>query len=556
VSARRICAAALLLWATGRPVHAQPALPPRVGIVGESFLALEDAVAQALTNNPDIAVSRATVEQAVNEIAAARGAFDPQLTTRLSFQRQVTPVSSLIGGSASGSLTQQGFAFGPALQGMLPAFGTRYQVAFNSRRQTTDNQFVTLNPQFPSELSLSVTQPLIRGRRIDNDRRQLTLAKQNQAMSDEQFRQAVMDLALQTELAYWNLFFAEQNLAIQLEGLQLARSQVASNQRLVDRGSAAPIDVMEAETHAATLQQNAITAQAAVTRTENALKTLILPDRSSPLWSTALRPTTMSTVEPPVESLDAAIRQAFANRPELKQAHIAASTSQAETAFFDEERRPQIDLVASYLSSGLAGRLKPAGPNPLSFGTQPLIERLNTLSALQGLPALSPSIGATPSVPDALTGGWGQSLSTLAGLNFPAVEVGVQISLPFRNHRADARFASSVVESRRRRSQMQRLEQEVEAEVRDALQGVVSARAGLSAAQQARTAAEDLYASEQRKFDAGTSTVFLVLQRQAGMITARTQHARSETELRRAHAEMQRATGEILAAHRIVLPSP
>ena len=85
MSARRICAAALLLWTTGRAVQAQPELPPRVGIVGESLLSLEDAVAQALTNNPDIAVSRATVEQAVNEIAVARGAFVPQLTTRLSF---------------------------------------------------------------------------------------------------------------------------------------------------------------------------------------------------------------------------------------------------------------------------------------------------------------------------------------------------------------------------------------------------------------------------------------------------------------------------------------
>ena len=116
------------------------------------------------------------------------------------------------------------------------------------------------------------------------------MTKQNQAISDEQFKQSVMDLALQTELAYWDLVFAEQIMGIQLEGLQLARGEVASNQRMVDQGTAAPIDVLEAETQAATFQQNAIAAQAALTRMENALKTLILPDRSSPLWSTALRP--------------------------------------------------------------------------------------------------------------------------------------------------------------------------------------------------------------------------------------------------------------------------
>jgi HAE1 family hydrophobic/amphiphilic exporter-1 len=287
---------------------------------------------------------------------------------------------------------------------------------------------------------------------------------------------------------------------------------------------------------------------------ENALKTLILPDRSSPLWSTALRPATTSAVESPLESVEAAVRRALASRPELKQAHVAAATNQTELAFFKDQRKPQVDLVASYLSSGLAGRLKPLGPNPLTLGTQPLIDRLNTLSAAQGLGPISVSTSTGSGVPEVLTGGWGQSMSNLAGLNFPAVEVGVQISLPFNNRSADARFASSVVESRRLRLQEQRLEQGVEAEVRNALQGIVSAGAGLGAARQGRTAAEDLYASEQRKFDAGTSTVFLVLQRQSGMITARSQEARSEAELRRAHAQMKRATGDILAAHQLTLP--
>ena len=106
---------------------------------------------------------------------------------------------------------------------------------------------------------------------------------------------------------------------------------------------------------------------------------------------------------------------ALANRPELKQSQVAAATNQAETAFFRDQRKPQVDLVASYLSSGLAGRLKPAGPNPLTLGTQPLIDRLNTLSAAQGLGPIAVSTGAGSSVPEALTGGWGQSMSTLGG---------------------------------------------------------------------------------------------------------------------------------------------
>ena len=49
-------------------------------------------------------------------------------------------------------------------------------------RQSTDNQFTTLNPQFPTTLSFSVTQPLWRGLRYDDSRRQLDIAKKNAAL--------------------------------------------------------------------------------------------------------------------------------------------------------------------------------------------------------------------------------------------------------------------------------------------------------------------------------------------------------------------------------------
>jgi outer membrane protein TolC len=536
------------------PGTAQDDLLPRVGISGETSIALSEAIEQALANNPDIAMARVSVEQATNDIAAADGGFDPQFNLQTSFQRQVLPVSSLIGGAASGKVTQEGLLLGPEVRGLLPSFGTRYQLNFTSRRQTSDNQFVTLNPQFPSELSVSVTQPLFRGRRVDETRRQVEVAKQNQALTDEQFRQQVMDLTLQTELAYWELAFAEQNLQVQQQGLELARDQVASNQRLVGQGVAAPIDVLEAETQVATFRQSVYTAQAALARAEHALKALILPNRSSPLWSAALRPTTTSGVEPAVYSLDEAIRLAHENRPELAQTKIAASVNEADTRFFRDQRQTQVDLVGTYLSSGLAGRLIPAGPNPFTSGFLPLFDRINALSGLQGLPPLGGfDFGSGSTVPPGLTGGLGQSLSSLATQDFPTVEIGLRISLPFRNRTAEARVATSVAEGRRIRLRAQQLEQAVEADVRDALQAVASSRAARDAALQTRSLAEAQYESEQRRFEAGTSTVFLVLQRQTAMIATRTQSARAEADVSRSIAQLQRATGQTLTVHQIAL---
>jgi HAE1 family hydrophobic/amphiphilic exporter-1 len=532
------------------PAAARVALPPRVGITEESAIALTDAIAQALRNNPDAAMTRIAVEQATDNIAAADGAFDPLFNLQSSFQRQEMPVSSLIGGAASGKLTQQGLLVEPDFGGVLRNTGTRYQVGFTSRRQTTDNQFVTLNPQFPSELSVTVTQPLFRGLRIDDARRQLDRARKNATLSDAQLQQRLLDLTLQTELAYWELMFAEQNVKVQLEGLELARDQVESNRRLMGQGVAAPIDVLEAETQVAMFNQRIFAAQAALTRAENALKALIVSDRRSPLWSAALHATT-----PPSDAvtvpLDQALSAARMNRPELMQAAIAAETQQAETRFFSDQRKPQIDLVGTYLSSGLAGRLITTGTNPLSFGTQPLIDRINALSGAQGLPPLpSFSSGGNPISP-ALTGGLGRSLSNLAGMDFPTIEVGLRISLPFRNRTADARHAASLAENRRLQLRTEQLEIAVEADVRNAMQAVESARATREAALQARTLAEQQYASEQRRFEAGTSTVFFVLQRQTTMIAMRTQYARAEADLSRSLAQLHHATGEILGANQV-----
>ena len=65
----------------------------------------------------------------------------------------------------------------------------------------------------------------------------------------------------------------------------------------------------------------------------------------------------------------------------------------------------------------------------------------------------------------------------------------------------------------------------------------------MSAAAAQRLAAEQQYTSEQRKFQAGMSTVFLVLQRQTDLVIARGRELETQTDLNKAIAEFQRATG-------------
>ena len=208
--------------------------------------------------------------------------------------------------------------------------------------------------------------------------------------------------------------------------------------------------------------------------------------------------------------------------------------------------------MGSYTSAGLAGRtfVSQTG-NPLTSSFGPLFERINTLSNAQGLPPIVVSGGDNAGVPAKLIGGVGQSLTNLLRQDFPSVEVGVRISLPFHDRAAEANLASSLVEARRIELQRRQVENAIAADVRNAMQAVASARATLEAATDATRLADQQYASEQRKFEAGTSTVFFVLQRQSALINTRSQRARAEADLSKGLAQLNRATGRILDEHQI-----
>ncbi|HEY6122996.1 MAG TPA: TolC family protein, partial [Pyrinomonadaceae bacterium] len=131
--------------------------------------------------------------------------------------------------------------------------------------------------------------------------------------------------------------------------------------------------------------------------------------------------------------------------------------------------------------------------------------------------------------------------------------VGVQINLPLRNRTAEAALGRSLVEGERIKTQRQQLEQTIQVEVRNSLQSVRSAEARLRAAAVARQTSEQQYQSEQRKLDSGQSTVFLVLERQTALTTARGNELRAQTDLNKAIADLQRATGNALQVNSIVV---
>lgn len=529
---------------------------PELGRVGVDLdrqrpLTLREALTLALENNKDIEVARQNVKIAEFDLLGARGAYDPKLSSSSYFERIETPISSFLSGGSNGATTSSDFTGTARLEGQAPKFGGNYRLDFSSIRLTTNNQFVPLSPQYPTALTFSYAQPLLRGLRFDNNRRQIEIAKKNLSLTDAQFRQRAIETITSVQRAYWDLVFTLRNLQVQRDAVRDSRSQLEHNKRLVAEGALAPIDVVAAEAQVAGFEQSLFSSLEEVTRAENNLKNLIAVNRQSDLWSLSVVPTDSVELAPPEVSLPEALKAALDNRPELQQSAVVGEINQIDQKYFREQTKPAVDLVGSYGLVGLAGVQGPAGNPFVTAANQELRDRVNALLTQAGLPLL------TPQPPQALSpfliGGYDQSLQNLLSNRFNNFRVGVQINLPLRNRTAEAQLGRSLVEGQRIATQREQLEQTIQVDVRNALQVLRSSQARLRAAVVAREAGEQQYQSEQRKLDAGQSTVFLVLERQTALTTARGNELRAQTDLNKAVAELQRATGNALTINNIVV---
>jgi outer membrane protein TolC len=308
--------------------------------------------------------------------------------------------------------------------------------------------------------------------------------------------------------------------------LKQAREQLESNERLVAKGVLAPIEIVAANSQISTYEQAVYSAQDTVNRSENTLKTLILPDRTSAEWSRALTPVTPMELAVPRVGLDVAVAEALKDRPEIARLETTAEINRIDQRFFRNQAKPQIDLIGSYTAQGLAGTETPA--------------------------AINPNTGVSR-VPPNLVGGFFSSLANLAALDYPSYRMGVALSLPLRNRTANANIGRSLVEAERIANNRAQQEILIEAEVRNALQSLRSTESRLEAATRAREAAEELYASEVRQFRAGTTTFYLVLQRQTDLATARGRELQARTELNRAISEFQRSIGATLTVNNVTV---
>ena len=511
-----------------------PPLPDltRVGVISSNVLPLSmnDAIKRALQNNNDIEVSRDDVRVAEQRLRALYGFYDPVFSITPTIDQRISPVTSIFaGGGTRGTVKNTTLAVSPTLSKYFEKGGGNYQLQFNNFRTTTDATNSTLNPFYSSNLTLLYTQPLLRNRSIDANRHSIRVQKKVLSQTDSDFRQRTIEIIAQAQAAYWNLVFALRNQQNQLDSLNLSRQNLRNIEAQISAGAKAPLDRAQVLTDIATREGALFQAVQSVSVAENSLKQIMIKDPLSPDWSAQLTPTDTPALDLSPIDLRGALEEAHKNRPELARLNFQKEINTIDLHYFRNQAKPQIDLTGALISTGLAGTavLPPCTPTPT---------------------------GAC--VNTTYIGGYGQDLSNMLKFKTREINVGVAIQIPLRNRTAKANLAAAEIQRDQLEASYRSRDQAIEMDVRNAAQSVDTAQKRVVAARLARESAEQQLAGEQKLYDVGRSTTFLLLQRQTELTTARTNELQAETDYSKALADLQRATAATLRVNNVVVQNP
>ena len=533
----------------------------RVGVqtAAPISLSLEDAIRKALLNNNSIEVTRDDVRIQETTIRSLLGFYDPVFTVSPTFTHNNT----------TGSASTRDFTANANMRHFIRPGGGDYQVFFNNTR--TENAFSqaqvssgsiggsTGSAIYSSSYGVRYTQPLFRNFGVDNTRRNIKIARRILQQTDADFRRTTIDTIARVQNTYWDLVFALRDQQNRVANVNLAQESLRQVEARITAGAAAPLARAEVATELANREGELLLATQQVSITENTLKQLLLRDAISNEWTQSYVP-----IDKPVFSLDAvnldnAIKDAMDNRFELRRLKLANDINNIDIAYFKNQTKPQIDLNTTFSLDGLSrgGASTDSTTVPLISGDPNTNAIAFLLAQMRRFHTLDPIPNVTfAGTPSYLVGGFGRSLANTFRSDAPNYSVGVTISFPLRNRTAKANLAGAQITQNQIATQLRAQEQVVIVEVRNAVQSVETARQRVLTARRARENAEIQLNGEQKLFESGKSTTFLLFQRENALTAARNAEIRAETDYNKALADLQKATSTTLELNNITVETP
>jgi outer membrane protein len=479
--------------------------------------------------------------------------FDPLITTTLSVDDRNVPVNNpLTSGTGTGlsglaRLTLHTSTFNTQLsQGFQT--GTTFFTAFDNTRNSSTSAANLFNPSVTSTIFAGFQQQLLNGFGRSVNTRNIRIAKNNRKIADWAFAQQAITTVTNTINSYWELVFARDNVKVQQQAVTVAEKLYNDNKKQLEIGTMAPLDVTRAESELATDRQNLIVAQTVQLQDQQTLKNAISKNPLAPNFVNVEIITTDSPSRP--EAIEAptfeeAVKEAFAKRPELQEEALNLLNGEIDLKATRNALLPTATLTAQYSSVGLAG-------NQAKFTTA-TVAGAPVVNA-SGQPVPGDFLPATQFTPNGIAqAGFGDALSSAFHNNFPDYQVSLNVQIPIRNRSAQADNQRAILTQRYLEAQLQQFKNAALLDVRNTYIALTQDRAQVDAASKARELQQQTFDAEQKKYQLGASTVYLVIQTQRDLINAQGTELRALANLAEAKANYERAIGRTLEVNQVTI---
>ena len=461
--------------------------------------------------------------------------FDPVISGTFALEQSTSPSNF---GLLSGLTSAATIPFSSAhtttgdlsySQGFSP--GTAFSIGFNNQRVTSNGSGQTFNPALLSNFRATVRQHLLQGFGRGLNLRFLRTAKNNKKITEEGFRQQVIVTVSQIQNIYWDLVNAYEAYKVNERSLALAQKTLSDNQKQVEIGTLAPLDVVRAQSSVASAEQALI-----VSRTNLQLQQLViknaltrsLPNNSAVVQAEVIPTDTVQIPEqenlPPVEQL---VQMALENRPDYRQQRITLQNNEINIKGANNGLLPTVDLIAFYGAAGLGGVQNPLGTCRPGFTVQ-----------------------CTPpgTIPNS---GFADSFSSLFNGTGPDKGVQINIQIPLGNRVSQSVQVRSMLEYRQSQLSLKTVENGITIGIRNDVFTLENNRASVAAAQKARDLAAQTLDAEQKKYNLGASTYLAVLQDERDLAQSESALVSAMTSYAKARVQLDRDTAQTLDRYNI-----
>jgi outer membrane protein len=493
----------------GQPEHLRNYL-----FEGKLRLSLRDAVVLTLENNSGVRIQETQIDFSKFSLLGAHSPFDPVVTGSYFSNNTASPNGSTLSNTtvqlASKSITKT------AQINYSQTFetGTNIQAGLNSSRYSFNGQSTeTFDPYVTSALNLQFTQPLLRNGWLFANQAPLVIARRNLQQSRANFAAQVSGNILQAVSQYWAVVEAQGNLDVAKRSLDAAQASYKRDKRALELGALPPLDIYRSESEVAQRRVSVIQSEYTLREAEDAMRMTIGADQDPYFEALDLELTEKPAPEGDLLTVDAAaaIQKALLKRPELEAARAALANDDTRIHLAHNHLLPELDLNALYASNGLGGTL------------------FNNLNQKMT----------------------SSSINQLFGFGYPTYQAQLSLTLPIRNRAAQSELGSALVSRRSDLYNERATQEQVMLDVKNAVNQLEQAKLSIAAGKESLDLAKKNTAAEQRKYELGPGTIFLVLEAQTEEATAEQTLLQAQVGYQLAVAGLDHATGELLEPYHV-----